>query len=59
MFNEMQGSLNRFMLNRVLFTLNEFLKFEEDVKKSLLIRMISHLVTVNCLFYWNRNSIET
>lgn len=59
MFNEMQGSLIRFMLNRVLFTLNEFLKFEEDVKKSLLIRMISHLVTVNCLFYWNRNSIET
>lgn len=59
MFNEMQGSLIRFMLNRVLFTFNEFLKFEEDVKKSLLIRMISHLVTVNCLFYWNRNSIET
>lgn len=51
MFNEMQGSLNRFMLNRVLFTFDEFLKFEEDVKKSLLIRMISHLVTVNCLFY--------
>lgn len=48
MFNEMQSSLNRFTLNRVLFTLNEFLneflKFEEDVKKSLLIRMISHIV---------------
>lgn len=44
MFNVMQSSLNRFTLNRVLFTLNEFLMFEEDVKKLLLIRMISHII---------------
>lgn len=44
MFNEMQSSLNRLTLNRVLFTLNEFLMFEEDVKKLLLIRMISHII---------------
>lgn len=44
MFNEMQSSLNRFTLNHVLFTLNEFLMFEEDVKKSLLISMISHII---------------